>query len=205
MAIMDAVIFLLFNRAILHYGSDLYIAITGITIRIIDLIVMPIIGMAHGFSTIASFNYGAKSFDRVKKVLGEAVLWTTIIGTIGFIATMFFPEQLLGIFSSDSELINKGIVPMRIIVILFPVLGFLIVGGSLFQAIGKPIPALINALFRQVIFLMPAIFILPLFFGLNGVMMAWPVSDFLAFIVTGIFILREIKILNKKLEEVSSI
>ena len=204
MAIVDSVIFLLFNRAILYYGSDLYIAIAGITIRIIDLIVMPIIGIAHGFSTIASFNYGARSYGRVKKVLGEAILWTTIIAIAGFIGTMFFPGQLLGIFTEDAALVSKGIVPMRIIVIMFPALGFLIVGGSLFQAIGKPIPALINTLFRQVIFLIPAFFILPLFFGLNGVMMAWPVSDFLAFIVTGIFILREIRIQNKSLEEIKA-
>lgn len=205
MALMDSIIFILFNKALLYYGGDLYIAIVGISIRIIDLVVMPIIGIAHGFSTIASFNYGAGSFKRVKKVLGEAILWTSIIGAIGFIATMFFPEQLLGIFSNDAGLINKGIIPMRIIVIMFPTMGFLIVGGSLFQAIGKPIPALINTLFRQVIFLIPAIFLMPLFFGLHGVMMAWPVSDFLALIVTGIFILREFRILNKKLEEVKAI
>ena len=200
MAIIDSIIFLVYNRAIIHYGNDLYIAVAGITIRIVDLTVMPILGISYGFSTIAGFNYGAKLYLRVKRVFGEAILWTTIISTIGFIATMFFPRYLLNIFTNDPELINIGILPMRIIVVFLPIIGFLIVGGVIFQTIGKPLPALIIDFSRQLIFLIPAIFILPLFFGLNGVMLSWPVSDFLSFLVTGAFVLYELKILNKKIE-----
>ena len=86
---------------------------------------------------------------------------------------------------------------MRIIVVFLPILGFLIVGGTLFQAIGKPIPALIINFSRQVIFLIPAIFILPMFFGLNGVFLSWPVSDFLSFAVTVVFVIREVRIINR--------
>ncbi len=197
MAMIDSVIFLIFNRAVLYYGNDDYIAIAGITIRIIDLIVMPIIGISYGFSTIASFNYGAKLYTRVKKVLGETIIWTACIASIGFIATMFFPKYLLRIFTGNTQVINNGILPMRIIVIFLPVLGFLIVGGTLFQAIGKPVPALIINFSRQVIFLIPAIFVLPIFFGLNGVFLSWPVSDFLSFVVTIVFVLRELSIINR--------
>ncbi|MCD4669507.1 MAG: MATE family efflux transporter, partial [Actinomycetia bacterium] len=187
-AITDSIIFLIFNRAILYYGNDTYLAIAGITIRIMNFIVMPIVGISYGFSTIVSFNYGAKLYIRVKKVFREAVIWTSLLAFIGFIMSMFFPRLLFRIFTDDIQVINNGIVPMRIAVILFPVLGFLIVGGTLFQAIGKPVPALIINFSRQVIFLLPAIFILPIFFGLNGVFLSWPVSDFLSFIVTIIFI-----------------
>ena len=197
MAIIDSVIFLVFNRAILYYGNDNYIAIAGITIRIVDLAVMPIIGISYGFSTIASFNYGAKLYTRVKKVLGETIIWTACIASIGFIATMFFPQYLLRIFTDNTQVINNGIVPMRIIVMFLPILGFLIVGGTLFQAIGKPIPALIINFSRQVIFLIPAIFILPMFFGLNGVFLSWPVSDFLSFVVTVVFVMRELRVINR--------
>ena len=201
MAIIDSVIFLIFNRAILHYGDDIYIAIAGITIRIVDLIVMPIIGISYGFSTIASFNYGAKLYTRVKKVLGETIIWTTCIAGIGFIAMMFFPEYLLRIFTDNTQVINNGVVPMRIIVVFLPILGFLIVGGTLFQAIGKPVPALIINFSRQVIFLIPAIFILPMFFGLNGVFLSWPISDLLSFVVTIVFVLWELKIINRTVAE----
>jgi len=196
-AIIDSIIFLLFNRAILHYGNDTYIAIAGITIRIVDLITKPIVGISYGFSTIAGFNYGAGLYRRVKSVLKEAILWTTLIATSGFVATMFFPGYLFRIFTDNTQVINNGIVPMRIIVILLPALGFLIVGGMLFQAIGKPVPALIINFSRQVIFLIPAIFILPLLFNLNGVFLAWPVSDFLSSMVTLLFIFLEMKLLNK--------
>ncbi len=199
-AITDSVIFLIFNRAILHYGNDTYIAIAGITTRITDLIVMPMLGISYGFSTIASFNYGAKLYIRVKKIFREAVIWTSLLAVIGFIMAMFFPQLLFRIFTDNTQVINNGIVPMRIIVMLFPILGFLIVGGSLFQAIGKPVPALIINFSRQVIFLLPAIFILPIFLGLNGVFLSWPVADFLSFIVTIVFILIEIRIINKRID-----
>jgi Na+-driven multidrug efflux pump len=196
-AIIDSVIFLVFNRAILYYGNDTYIAIAGITIRMLDLITKPIVGISYGFSTIAGFNYGAKLFKRVKSILREAILWTTVIAMSGFIATMFFPRWLFRIFTDNTQVINNGIVPMRIIVTLLPILGFLVVGGMLFQAIGKPLPALIINVSRQLIFLLPAIFILPLFFGLNGVFLSWPVSDFLSFVVTLFLIVAELRIINR--------
>jgi len=201
MAIIDSVIFLVFNRAILYYGNDTYIAIAGIIIRIVDLVAMPVIGISYGFSTIASFNYGAKLYARVKKVFGEAIIWTTSIAGVGFIAMMFFPKYLLRIFTDNTQVINNGILPMRIIVVFLPILGFLIVGGTLFQAIGKPVPALIINFSRQVIFLITAIFIFPIFFGLNGVFLSWPASDFLSFVVTIVFVLSELKIIKRTVAE----
>lgn len=199
MAVLDSVIFLIYNRAILHYGNDLYIAVAGITFRIVDLTVMPILGISYGFSTIASFNYGARLYGRVKKIFGEALLWTTAIAVAGFIATMFFPRQLLGIFTDDLQIINMGVLPMRIIVVFLPAMGFLIVGGVIFQAIGKPLPAFIIQFSRQLIFLIPAIFILPIFFGLNGVMLSWPVSDFLSFLVTAGLVILELRTLSRSI------
>jgi len=200
MAVIDSVIFLIFNRAILYYGNDLYMAISGITIRIIDFTLMPIIGIAQGFSTIIGFNYGAKLYLRVKSVLRKAVGWTTAIASVGFIMIMFFPKPLLSLFSGGNEIIANSVLPMRIIATFLPLLGFLTIGGSLFQAIGKPSPALIITLSRQLLFLIPSILILPLFFGLNGVWLSWPVSDFFAFLVTSIFVYKEIKIINKTLK-----
>jgi putative MATE family efflux protein len=196
-AIIDSVIFLVFNRAILYYGNDTYIAIAGITIRILDIITKPIVGISYGFSTIAGFNYGAGLFKRVRIILREAVLWTSTIAFFGFIAAMLFPRWLFRIFTDNTQVINNGIVPMRIIVMLLPMLGFLVVGGMLFQAIGKPLPALIINVSRQIIFLLPAIFILPLYLGLNGVFLSWPVSDFLSFIVTLILVVIELKYISR--------
>lgn len=196
MATIDSFVILLFNRAIMRYGSDTYIAIVGIGIRLINLTLMPIIGLTQGFSTIVSFNYGAKLYGRVKKILAETILWNTVFSTIIFLVLMIFPAQLLGFFSSDPEFIKLGITPLRILIIFFPFLGLQFVGGTFFQAIGKALPATIITLSRQVLFLIPAILIFPLFWGLTGIWASWPFSDFMDIIVCAAFLIRELRIIN---------
>ncbi|MCL5071012.1 MAG: MATE family efflux transporter, partial [Actinobacteria bacterium] len=201
MATVDSFIILLFNRAIMKYGSDTYIAIVGIGIRLIDLTLMPIIGITQGFSTIVSFNYGAKLYTRVKKILGETLLWNTVFSSIVFLVLMLFPGQLLGFFSKDPEFINLGIVPLRILVIFFPFLGFQFIGGTFFQAIGKALPATVITLSRQVIFLIPAILVFPIFWGLTGIWISWPFSDFMDIIICAVFVIRELKIINLEIKK----
>jgi len=186
-------VFLFFNRSILHYGNDMYLAILGIGLRILNFIEMPIIGIAQGFSTLASFNFGAKHYERIKKVFKEAVLWSVIIAGTGFILLMAIPGRILGIFTSESSLINLGITPMRIIISMLPFVGFQILGGSLFQAIGKTIPSLIIILSRQLLLLLPAILILPLFFGLTGIWLSVPISNFISILITGVFVFWQVK------------
>ena len=200
MATIDSFIILLFNKAVIKYGSDMYIAVVGIGIRIIDLTLMPIIGITQGFSTIVGFNYGAKLYKRVKKILWESTIWDTVISTTVFLILMIFPVQLLGFFSKDIEFLKIGITPIRIIIAFFPALGFQFVGGTFFQAIGKALPATIITLSRQVLFFIPAILIFPLFWGLTGVLFTWPFSDFMDIIVCAIFIILEMRIINRAMK-----
>jgi len=90
--------------------------------------------------------------------------------------------------------------PLRLIACLAPLWGIPILGGTFFQAIGKARPALVITLSRNIIFFIPAIFILPIFFGLTGVWISWPAVDLLSFIVVGIFLIREIRVINKNIE-----
>ncbi len=200
MEIIGSVAFILFIRMVRQYGGDIYIAITGIGIRIVDLIFMPIVGISQGFSPIVGFNYGAKKYHRVKKVLKEAFIWTTGIAIAGFIIMVGFPQILINIFTNDPDLIEKGAMPLRLIASLIPLWAFPILGGTFFQAIGKARPALVITLSRNIIIFIPAIFILPIFFGLMGVWISWPVVDFLSFLIVGIFLIREIRIINKNIE-----
>jgi len=200
MQIVGSVAFLLFIRFVRQYGGDVYIAITGIGIRIIDLIFMPILGISQGFSPIVGFNYGAKLYPRVKKVLKEAFIWSTIIASAGFVIMVIFPESLISIFTSDISVIEKGVGPLRLIAILAPLWSFPILGSSFFQAIGKARPSLVITLSRDLFFFIPAIFILPVFFDLMGVWISWPVTDFCCFFITAIFLIREIKIINRNME-----
>ena len=200
MEIIGSVMFLLFIRFVRQYGGDIYIAITGIGIRIIDLIFMPIIGISQGFAPIVGFNYGAKLYPRVKKVLKEAFIWASIITSAGFIIMVIFPEALISIFTSDINVIEKGVGPLRLIAMLAPLWSFPILGSTFFQAIGKARPSLIITLSRDLFFFIPAIFILPLLFNLLGVWISWPFTDFFCFLITAIFLIKEIKIINKNIE-----
>ncbi|HEY4662104.1 MAG TPA: MATE family efflux transporter [Candidatus Humimicrobiaceae bacterium] len=192
-----SIIILIFNRLLLFYGSDLYIAIMGIGLRMLSLIQMPLLGITQGFCTIAGFNYGAKLYPRVKKLLVIAVGWTVAIAGSGFLVMMIFPAFVISFFSNDVNLISKGTNILRIVIICFPFIGVQMLGGGLFQAMGKAAPALILTMSRQVLFLIPAAFLLPLIFGLNGVWLSVPVSDFLSIAITTGWILREIKNFNK--------
>ena len=200
MQIVGSVAFLLFIRFVRQYGGDAYIAITGIGIRIIDLIFMPLLGISQGFSPIVGFNYGAKLYLRVKKVLKEAFIWTSIVTLCGFIVMVIFPESLISIFTSDINVIKKGVAPLRLIAMLAPLWSFPILGSAFFQAIGKARPSLVITLSRDLFFFIPAIFILPLFFDLWGVWISWPLTDFCCFFITTIFLIREIKMINRSIK-----
>jgi Na+-driven multidrug efflux pump len=181
------------------YGGDQYLTITGIGIRIIDLIFMPIIGISHGFSPIVGFNYGAESYRRVKEVLKEGLIWTSVISFIGFIFMVAFPQVLIDIFTDDPEIIKNGIMPLRLIALLAPLWGFPILGGAFFQAIGRARPALVLNLVRQLVLFIPAVILLPMYFDLLGVWISWPLTDFLSVLLVIGFLVRELRIINKKI------
>lgn len=195
--ILSSVIFLIFNKSLVYYGTDMHVAVMGIGLRMTNFIEMPIIGITQGYSTLVSFNYGAKLYTRIKKIFKEAFIWTFIIAGAGFIIMMLFPEQVLGLFTKDKSLIQMGIMPLRIIIIFLPFIGFQVLGGSLFQAIGKTIPALIITLSRQLLLLIPALIVLPIFFNINGIWFAIPVSSFFSIILTSFFVYFQIRKFNE--------
>ncbi len=198
--IVGSVVFFLFIKFVSKYGGDVHITITGIGIRVIDLVFMPIVGISQGFSPLVGFNYGAKLYSRVKIVLREAFIWASVITLLGFIAMVVFPEFLIGIFTSDKNVIEQGVLPLRFIAGLTPLWSFPILGSTFFQAIGKAKPSLIITLSRDLFVFIPSIFILPLFFGLTGVWASWPVTDFFCFLITVILLIKEVKIINKRMK-----
>jgi putative MATE family efflux protein len=198
MMTITSVVILIFNRSLRIYGNDIDIAILGIGYRMIGFIQVPIVVISQSFATISSFNYGAKQYQRVKKILGITVMWTTIISLIAFIPMMFFPRYFLNIFSSDPALIKMGVLPLRILIIFFPLVGMHMVSASFFQSLGKAVQSLLIILTKQFLFLIPAIYLLPKILGLNGVWLAMPVADFLSLSIAGIFIFYEMKTFNRK-------
>jgi len=187
------------NNQLLRYGGDLAISAIGIIWSIAFMIIMPIIGLNQGAQPIIGYNYGARMYGRVKRSLQLSILAATVWVILGFIPTQLFPRALIGLFNQENEeLLTLGAHAMRTFMIMLPVIGFQIVSSGYFQAVGKPKQAMILTLSRQVLLLIPFLFILPYFFGLNGIWYSGPASDFGSALLTGTWLLVEIRQLNRK-------
>lgn len=192
---------IILNHSIIHYGTDLHIAIFGVANRMLMFMLMPLFGIIQGLQPIVGFNYGAKNVNRVKEGLRLATIIATGFSTFSFIVLMIFTTPLVRLFNNDPKLISEGVPLIRILILFLPIIGFQIVGASLFQAIGKAVPALVLSMSRQILFLIPLLLVLPLFFGLVGIFYAFPIADLLSAVVTGFWLLREVRIMNAHIEE----
>ena len=194
-SVMNAIL----NTQLRTYGGDLAISVIGIIHAVALVIAMPIFGLNQGAQPIIGYNYGAKKYDRVKKTLQTAILFATSVCVAGFVVVMIFPAQVIGLFNrDDATLMQLGTRAIRICLIMFPIIGFQIVSSSYFQAVGKPKQALFLGLSRQVLLLIPAILILPHFFGLDGIWAAIPTADFCSSVLTGTWLGFELRHLRNR-------
>jgi len=191
-----SILIIVVNNSLRAYGGDISIAVFSVVNRVVMFITMPLFGIVAGVQPMIGFNYGASNMGRVKGSLKTSVLTTLAIGAVFCIIILAIPSKIIGLFTIDTELINNGIFPMRMIALLFPFIGFQMIGASFFQSIGKARPSIVLSLSRQVLFLIPLILILPLLIGINGIWIAFPIADFLAILITGVLIYREIRKIN---------
>lgn len=204
MQLAASVVNIIFNRSLGIYGGDLAIGAMGIINGIVTIVLMPIFGINQGAQPIIGFNYGARQYMRVKETLKLAVIAASILATAGTLSAHIFPYALVSLFNkSDMKLTNISVNGIKIFMLMFPIVGFQIVSSNFFQAIGKAKISMFLALSRQVIVLIPMLFILPKIFGLNGVWMAAPVSDTASSILTALFIILEVKKFNYPKNETS--
>ncbi|MBK1811119.1 MATE family efflux transporter [Clostridium sp. YIM B02505] len=201
MQLSNSLLNVILNKTLIVYGGDLAISGMGIINSIQTLMLMPVIGVSQGSQPIIGYNYGAKKYNRIKETLKLAISAATVIVVIGFILTRIFPNQFIGIFASDEELIKFGTHALFIFFLCLPVTGFQIIGANYFQAVSKMKPAMFLTLSRQVLILIPAILILSKMFGLDGVLYAGPLADFVAAVLTGIWLWKDLKHLNEVEED----
>ncbi len=185
MVVAGSIASIFVNRLLVSYGGDLHIAAFGIIHRIMMFALMPGMVIGQGLQPILGFNYGAGRFDRALKTIRIAVTYATIISTIAFIVLYFFPEPFVRIFTDDVGLIDVSIFGAKIVFSVMPIIGLMIVGQIIFQAIGKVIQAIVSSLARSAIFLLPTVLIFPQFWGINGVWVAFPITDVLTLFLTG--------------------
>jgi len=177
------VIVIIINQSLLKHGGDLDVGAYGIINRVGSLFVMIVMGLNQGMQPIAGYNFGANQIGRVNKVLKYTIVMATVVMTIGFLISEFFPYAVASIFTKDQRLIELAVPGLQIVFLFFPIVGFQMVTSNFFQSIGMAKKAIFMSLSRQLIFLLPCLLILPHFFGVKGVWYSLPAADLLASVI----------------------
>lgn len=184
------------NRQLLKYGGDLSVGAYGIVNRYVFLFMMIVMGFTQGMQPIVGYNYGARQYDRVTEALKRTIKWGVIVMSTSFVVGMFFPFTVVSAFTSDPDLIEKAAHGVRIIVFAFPVIGINLVTSNFFQSIGKPKRSIFLSLSRQLIFLTPLLYILPMFMGEKGVWWSFAISDLISTFVASALLYQFFKTFN---------
>ena len=188
---------LFINQQLRDYSGDLGIGAYGICNRLIFMFIMICMGLNQGMQPIAGYNYGAKQYSRVKEVFWMTAKLGTVVTTICFLIGMFIPRLAVGIFTHDEALMDMAARGMQILTIGFPIVGFQMIGTNFFQCLGMVKKSVILSLSRQILFLLPLLYALPLWHGAEGVWMSFPISDVLSATLTAILLRRLFKKFNK--------
>lgn len=176
------------------YGSDVPLSAMGVVMKINAILISLIVGTAIGAQPILGFNYGAGNYSRVRRAYLTEISVTASLSAILCILFITIPGVFIRVFGSSSpEFVEFGSRALRTFLCCAFATGIQIPSANYFQAVGKPLKAMTLTLTRQIFLLWTAMMILPLFFGLAGVLYAGPVADVAALLVTGPFILREMR------------
>ena len=187
----------LLNNQLIRFGGDLAVGAYGLVNTFGSLSVMLILGVCQGMQPIAGYNYGAGHPLRLKEVYTLTMRINMLIGAVGALLALTLPHALLRLFTKEEELIQIGIPAMRFMMVLFPLVGFTITNSNFFQSIDKPWIAIVTSLSRQVLFLIPMIYLVPMIFinaggnGLTGVWASLTISDFLGAVLAFLLMLSQ--------------
>ena len=190
---------LTYYGALSVYGESIPLACAGIIAKVNQVYMSVVIGLSQGLQPIASFNYGAKKYNRVKEVYSLAIRYGIIISIIAFAIFQLAPRQIISFFGSGSEMYYKfGIEYFRIFLLFTFVNCIQPISSNFFTAIGKSKKGIFLSLTRQIIFLLPLLIILPRFIGIDGIMVSGPIADSIAAVVSIAMAYKEFRNINKK-------
>ena len=176
------------------YGSDIPLAACGIVMKTNAIILAIVVGISQGAQPIIGFNYGAKQYSRVREAYLLAIKWNMLVSAVGFCLLQCFPQHIISLFGGEDALdLEFAVLFMRIYLFMVLVNGVQLLSSSFFTAIGKAMKGALLALTRQVFFLIPLILVLPLRFGIMGVLYAGPIADFSAFMLSVVLVSIEFK------------
>lgn len=193
------------NNLLVHYGTlskygpDIPMAAYGITMKLLMLVSGVATGIIMGAQPILGYNYGSKQFSRVKKCYKDAVLVSTLVLIVAFLVFEFAPEAVVSLFGQESALYEEfAVKALRIFMCLCPIVGFCVITPVFFQSIGKPIPATILSICRQLVFLTLAMVAMTSLMGVEGILWAGPISNALAAILSAVMLIYQWKRIFKE-------
>ena len=187
-----SILMIVLNYSLYKYGGEISIAVYGIINRVMMFALSPVLGVTQGFLPVAGFNIGANNNARVKETIKKSIYFGSILGTFIFIAIVIFKEEIIWVFTNDATLLTQTPNAMLIAFLVTPIVTLQLIGSAYFQAAGKAMPALVLTLLKQGVFLIPLAYILPIYYGVNGVWWSFPISDTLATIITVWVLKREV-------------
>ena len=192
-SVLSIIIFIIIDESV-NGDPAIYISIYGVINRLINFIFLPSFGVVQGLSPIVGFNYGAKKFDRIKEAINDALIFVFGYFTVALILIQIFAPQMFMIFSSRESdfFITTGARSFRILSLGFMFVSFQVIMGSVYQAMGYPVKALLVSLSRQFLFFLPLVFVLVNIFGLDGLWYTFAIADVLAGILSiALFVLEK--------------
>lgn len=167
------------------YGESVPLACAGIVMKVNQVVFAIVIGLGQGTQPIESFNYGAKQYHRVRQAYGLAARTGALISIIAFILFQLFPRQIMSLFGSGSESYYEFGVRFFRLFLFFTWINFVQpITSTFFTSIGKPLKGMFLSLTRQILFFLPFLIVLPLAFGIDGILYTGPIADFLSAAVT---------------------
>jgi putative efflux protein, MATE family len=187
------------------YGDESSVAIFGLINRIFGFVIIPALGIVQGMIPLIGYNYGAKNFDRIRKILKVSAVWAISISIVVGALTYIFTAELFELFMPGSPLIDEAVIAYWIADLSIPVIAFQIIGSAFMQALGKARASFILAMLRQ-LSIIPVLAVIPYFMGLMGVWVAFPIADTITTVITLAFVLHQLKFLKReeKLHKISA-
>ena len=186
---------LVLNRTVNHLGGDNPLAALGAVNRIILFLLFTIMGISQAMQPIVSYNFTARKGERVKIALKYALVYSSIIGLVGSILGIFFPHQIVGLFTNNSDILNVAALIFKMQLVLFFTIGLQTLSATYFQAIGKAWTSFFLSVFKPLLILIPLVYFMPKMLN-NDIIAVWwafPISDILATIICFLILWKSVK------------
>lgn len=196
-----SILYLVLNNILFELGGEESVSVYGIIGRLMMFAIFPVMGITQGFLPIAGYNYGKQQWKRVREVIFTSIKYACLLGVVIFILLYVFAAETAAVFIDNQVVIDQTAAAIRIVFFAVPIIAIQLIGAAYYQAIGKALPALLLTLLRTGIILIPLIFILKEFYGIDGVWMSFPIADISSTIITAFFLWKAMKKLQNAPEQ----